>query len=1098
MKPSHRLLLSSALAFGLSPVLHAQSVYWNPDPLTNTWDAISTHWAATSGGTPASAWNPGDTAIFDQTATYTVTMSGSQAASTFQFSNGAVTLDLGGNSQTLSNLTITAPSADTTAILTNGSLTLDGANDLVITPGVTTGGRTALLDVSALSTLTISKAANNITVGGHPNGAVPGNYGTVRLSATTNSITAASVNVGTTSGANAGGVLNRGELYLGESNTISTNNWTLGNTRDSGLVQFQDGLTNPSVTLRATDGTSRVTKITIGQNGAGSTTVGTSHFNLGSGSVDALINELVISRGFSTTTTTTGPAVNGSFSMGGGNLDATTIWLSKNEAGGRNTTNTSSFNQSAGTVTVSSLVFGETTTVTGTPTFNSQYTLDSGELRAGEIKAGSGTFNTGSIRRINFNGGTITHYDASTDLLVNGVTGTGGSIGIALGTSGSPTIHTATGRTVTLGSFTSISGAGSLWKTGSGQLIMNNPANTATGGQFRPYEGAVDIGATNALAGLVLVLHPDDTSTISFTGTTVVAIGGLEGSRDLSVLNNVAATQDLTIGSAGGGNYTGKITGVKSIRKVGAGTQTYNPGSHTTSLVGLNVSGGTLELNSGDFTVTGNAAPSAPDSISGFIVSRGGTFRMNGANITATGGSYVITAGNTLGGGNNFILDSGTFDGGNREVLNSFGGSGTFTINDGLFIGGEFRISQSATGIVNLNGGTLRVTNMKYSNADAIVNFNGGTLQAKANRADFITTSVTSANIKAGGAIIDSNGFNITIPKIMTEDSGSTGGGLTKIGSGSLTLTANNSYTGPTLVNDGSLIVNADHSGATGPATVGDGIGAAASAILGGTGTIGGAITVAADGAIAPGTSVGNLVALGNVSGTGSVRIEIDGATADSLTLQGGTLDISSLTLDISELAAPTEPVYVIVNADSAISGAAFAAVNGVPAGYSVAYNHDDGVDTHNIALVADAGSPFTNWATVTNGLAGNDALPEADPDDDGFSNLMEFVIGGQPNPANPGANSSGLAPTIDTDENNLIFTFRRTALSATQPGMIVAAEYGSSLAGWTTAVHGVNGITIVPTEDHYGDGIDRIVVTIPKALAVGDTMFARLRAFIP
>jgi hypothetical protein len=154
-------------------------------------------------------------------------------------------------------------------------------------------------------------------------------------------------------------------------------------------------------------------------------------------------------------------------------------------------------------------------------------------------------------------------------------------------------------------------------------------------------------------------------------------------------------------------------------------------------------------------------------------------------------------------------------------------------------------------------------------------------------------------------------------------------------------------------------------------------------------------------------------------------------------------------------------------------------------------------VDTHNIALVSVGGSPFTTWATTTNGLAGIDAAATADPDNDGLDNLIEFVIGGQPNPANPNAESSGLAPTVSTDENNLIFTFRRTDLALTQPGIGIVVEYGSDLAGWLPATDGVNGVAITFNEEIEA-GVDEILVFIPKALADDAKMFARLNVMIP
>jgi autotransporter-associated beta strand protein len=392
-------------------------------------------------------------------------------------------------------------------------------------------------------------------------------------------------------------------------------------------------------------------------------------------------------------------------------------------------------------------------------------------------------------------------------------------------------------------------------------------------------------------------------------------------------------------------------------------------------------------------------------------------------------------------------------------------------------------------GINKAGGGTWIISgDATYPGATII---SGGTLQ--------IGKGTTTGTLPAGNVTNDAT-LVFDRDGALTVGAAISGGGqLVKRGPGAVTLTAGvQDYSGLTSIEDGALIINGDASAATGNVLVGNGSGDPASAVLGGSGVIGGDIAIAADGAIAPGAQIGDLLVLGDVNGNGSLKIEIDGDNADSLTLQGGTLDISGLALNVSRLASPTQGVYLIVDADAPIAGTAFASVTGLPNGYSVVYNYNYGGDNHNIAITGTpVTDPYENWATVTSGLAGDDAQPDADPDHDGLGNLIEFVIGGQPNPANPNASSNALVPTTVLDPNQLVFSYRRTTLSATQPGLAVTVQYASDLTGWVTAVDGVNGVVITTTPGGFGAGVDRVDVRIPRALASGSKLFARLRATI-
>jgi hypothetical protein len=141
--------------------------------------------------------------------------------------------------------------------------------------------------------------------------------------------------------------------------------------------------------------------------------------------------------------------------------------------------------------------------------------------------------------------------------------------------------------------------------------------------------------------------------------------------------------------------------------------------------------------------------------------------------------------------------------------------------------------------------------------------------------------------------------------------------------------------------------------------------------------------------------------------------------------------------------------------------------------------------------------SAYDAWLASKH-LTGADTATTADPDQDAISNLLEFVLDGEPNPSNPGSNSRGLLPTVAPSGGNLVFTYRCRAASLTQPGIAITAEYGSDLRNWTPAQHGVNGVSIVVTPDGFEAGIDKVKVSIPQSLAAGSKFFVHLKVTMP
>ncbi|MCC6123368.1 MAG: autotransporter-associated beta strand repeat-containing protein [Pirellulales bacterium] len=154
------------------------------------------------------------------------------------------------------------------------------------------------------------------------------------------------------------------------------------------------------------------------------------------------------------------------------------------------------------------------------------------------------------------------------------------------------------------------------------------------------------------------------------------------------------------------------------------------------------------------------------------------------------------------------------------QIVIGYGGSaGVWNQNAGTTLStGEIYLlvstgtSTNASATLNLNGGTFSAPSINtYSVGNyqpATINFDGGTLRAVWNNSNWIANggnATLNLYVKAGGAVIDSNSYTVTIDQALQTDAVSLGGGLRKLNHGTLRLSAGNSYTGPTVVEGGTL-----------------------------------------------------------------------------------------------------------------------------------------------------------------------------------------------------------------------------------------------------------------------------------------------------
>ncbi|NQX02257.1 hypothetical protein HQ447_16485, partial [bacterium] len=152
-------------------------------------------------------------------------------------------------------------------------------------------------------------------------------------------------------------------------------------------------------------------------------------------------------------------------------------------------------------------------------------------------------------------------------------------------------------------------------------------------------------------------------------------------------------------------------------------------------------------------------------------------------------------------------------------------------------------------------------------------------------------------------------------------------GSLNKLGSGTLTLLTENTYTGATKVIGGTLWVDGTLAG-------GGAVNVANGCTLGGTGSIGGPINV--QGTLRPGLPGAGTLATGTVTIPGTYDCEIDGTASDLLAVSGD-LDLTNATLAISLLNPPTATSYLVATYSNNLNGKF--AVTGQPPGSSVDYS---------------------------------------------------------------------------------------------------------------------------------------------------------------
>jgi len=774
------------------------------------------------------------------------------------------TLDLNANSVTVGTLagdTTTTGGTITSSTSGAASITVGGSTNTTFAGVIQNGSGTVSLTKGGTGNLTLA-AANTYSGGTTVSG------GTLFLGADGGAANSNSSVVGSGTITLNGGILaaaltndqnitNNISIGTGSSQIIDSNAKTVtltGTLSGSGNLTLGNNGTNNTIALQMTNTMTSGT-ITFASGGGNTSRIRTGNF--GNANVNWVLN--------SANNKTSLEFGNGTISFGSmtgsGDLLQSTAGTTTVSAGALNGANdifSGTLRQGNGSNIIAFTKVGNgTQTLSGANTFTGGANLNGGLVNLGIVQNGTTSGPLGASGTISFGGGTM-QYSSVNQFDYSSRFSTAASQAYSADTNGQ-SVTWATALT---------SSGGSLAKSGSGTLTLTGSSTYS--------------GATNITGGTLVL-----SSTGAINASSGITING-NGAKFVQA-SSVSGTNGITL-------TQGTLDGTGTVAS-GATVTVANLAGNVVQ----NGNGGTSTLTIGNLTFSGAATVNIADS---------GTASTPGINVTGTltttPASGTITINVTVAGN---VWSSGTYD---LIQYGSFGGSlsdftkGTIT---GITSRQSANLGQSGQFITLIVAGDnptwagLDNGNWKVGSTGASSNWkttSGATDYIEGDTVIFddSATGTTSVDISAANVSPTSTTFNNSTKSYTISSSGGFGiagnGSLTKSGTGTVTITTVNSYTGGTNINNGTLALSG--SGTLGSSTAVIAMGGG-TLDLGATSQTLGAVTITAaatgGNVIQNGTLTASSVTGSNTSGNAIISANLAGTGTVTMSGAGGTLTLS-------------------------------------------------------------------------------------------------------------------------------------------------------------------------------------------------------------